>query len=118
MRTALLHTAIARKALFLSAVLVGTNAQATATDLTAAAELAKNSGCFSCHSAHEKVVGPAFLSVAEKYAADKDAVPSLVQSIQMGSKGKWGRAPMPAHSSLSSEDLQTLATWVMATKPQ
>lgn len=105
-------------ALFVGSVAVGTTAQATATDLTAAAELAKNTGCFSCHSATEKVVGPAFMSVAQKYAADTDAVQTLAQSIQMGSKGKWGRAPMPAHSSLSSADLNLLASWVLATKPQ
>lgn len=84
-------------------------------DIAAAVELAKASGCYSCHSASEKVVGPAFSSVAEKYKDDKDAIASLTQSIQYGSKGKWGRIPMPAHSTLSSSDLKTLASWVMST---
>lgn len=91
--------------------------QAMATDLTAAAELAKASGCTSCHAAKEKVVGPAFSSIAEKYADDKDASASLAQSIKNGSKGKWGRIPMPPHPSLSAEDLKTMADWVMSTKP-
>jgi cytochrome c len=83
----------------------------------AAVELAKASGCFSCHAAAEKVVGPAYSSVAEKYKDDKDAVDTLMQSIQRGSKGKWGRVPMPAHDTLSQADLKTLATWVMTVKP-
>lgn len=87
------------------------------TDLNAAAEIAKNNGCYSCHAAAEKIVGPAFSSVAEKYAGDKDATATLAQSIQMGSKGKWGRAAMPAHSSLSAQDLKLLAGWVLSTKP-
>jgi cytochrome c len=84
-------------------------------DAKAAMELAKSSGCYSCHSATEKVLGPAFASVADKYGSDKDAVASLVQSIQYGSKGKWGRIPMPPHASLSKDDLNLLGRWVMAT---
>lgn len=78
--------------------------------------LLQNNGCMSCHAKAEKVVGPAFLSVAEKYKGDKDAVATLVQSIQNGSKGKWGRMPMPPHSSISQDDLKALARHVLATK--
>ena len=88
-----------------------------ATDLAAAADIVKANGCYSCHSVAEKIVGPAFSSVAEKYAGDQDAVATLAQSIQMGSKGKWGRAAMPAHSSLSAQDLKLLASWVLSAKP-
>lgn len=97
--------------------LAGVGAQANTADLAATVELAKANGCFSCHSAAEKIVGPAFAKVAEKYADDKDAVDTLAQSIQLGSKGKWGRAAMPAHSSLNAEELKQLAGWVLATKP-
>lgn len=83
-------------------------------EAAAAQELAKNSGCLSCHAAAEKIVGPAYFSVAEKYRTDKDAVASLAQSIQYGSKGKWGRIPMPPHPSLSSDDIKSLARWVLS----
>lgn len=89
---------------------------AYAVDEAAAVELAKNNGCLSCHSAKEKVVGPSYRAIAEKYKDDKDAVASLVQSIQNGSKGKWGRIPMPAHPSMSLSDIKTLSQWVMTAK--
>lgn len=100
-------------------LLAGLSAAAAhaSTDLSAAPELAKSNGCYSCHSVAEKIVGPAFSSVAEKYSGDSDAVATLAQSIQLGSKGKWGRAAMPAHSSLSAQDLKLLAGWVLSTKP-
>jgi cytochrome c len=88
-------------------------AELTAADQASAKELAQASGCLSCHSLTEKIVGPAYASVAEKYKADADAASSLAQSIQYGSKGKWGRIPMPAHASLSTDDIKTLATWVL-----
>lgn len=86
-------------------------------DVAAASELAKATGCYSCHSAKEKIVGPAFATIAEKYAGDKDAVATLSQSIQMGSTGKYGRVAMPGHSSLKAPELKLLASWVLSTKP-
>jgi len=79
--------------------------------------LLKDNGCLSCHAKAEKVLGPAYLAVVDKYRGDKDAVASLVQSIQNGSKGKWGRVPMPPHASMSQDDLKTLARYVLAMKP-
>ena len=87
---------------------------ASATDV---ADLAKASGCYSCHANGEKLVGPSFASIAEKYKGDKDAAASLAQSIQNGSRGKWGRVPMPPHPSMSPADLKALAQWVLTIKP-
>jgi len=88
-----------------------------AQDLAAAVDLAKASGCYSCHANAEKVVGPAFATIAEKYAGDKDAAATLAQSIQNGSKGKYGRIPMPPHASLNPADLKLLSAWVLTIKP-
>lgn len=105
------------RSLTLACVMAACASAAHATDLAAAVELAKASGCYSCHANAEKVVGPAFAAIAEKYATEKDAAASLAQSIQNGSKGKWGRIPMPAHPSLGAGDLKTLSAWVLTVKP-
>lgn len=93
---------------------VGSMGLAQASDAEA---LLQGNGCLSCHAKAEKIVGPSYLSVADKYRGDKDAVASLVQSIQNGSKGKWGRVPMPPHSSISQDDLKILARHVLNMKP-
>lgn len=102
-----------RTLFIIASVLAAVSSSAHALDAAAALELAKANGCLSCHASHDKVVGPAYAAVAAKYKDDKDAVASLVQSIQNGSKGKWGRIPMPAHPSMSAADIKTLAQWVM-----
>lgn len=90
-------------------------AMATAQAATQSPEqLAKDAGCFSCHSANEKVVGPAFRTIAEKYKADKGAADQLVQSVRNGSKGTWGRIPMPAHASLAEADVKSIVGWILA----
>lgn len=90
-------------------------AQANA-DMGKATELAKASGCYSCHAKDEKIVGPSFKSIANKYAGQAGAAADLVQSIQNGSRGKWGRIPMPPHGSLSGDELKTLAAYVLSAK--
>lgn len=99
---------------FIASLLTAASTFAYAEDGVAAIELAKVNGCLSCHSVQEKVVGPAFVAISAKYKDDKDAVAGLMQSIQYGSKGKWGRIPMPAHPNMSIADIKTLAQWVMS----
>jgi cytochrome c len=80
-------------------------------------QLARDSGCLSCHSITEKVVGPAYQKVADKYKGQSDAVAELAQSVRNGSQGKWGRIPMPAHGSMPEEDIRTLVKWVLSQTP-
>ena len=77
-------------------------------------QIAKDAGCFSCHNATEKVVGPSFKAIAEKYKGDKGAADQLVQSVRNGSKGNWGRIPMPAHGSVAEADVKAVVTWILA----
>jgi cytochrome c len=80
----------------------------------ASADLAKKNACMSCHAVDRKLVGPSYQDVAKKYAGQKDAVANLARSIKAGGAGKWGPVPMPAQSTLSEADAQTLATWILA----
>ncbi len=89
---------------------------AQAADPVNVPDLAKANGCFSCHGMTEKVVGPAYSSVAQRYAGQKDAVADLVMSIQNGSTGKWGRMAMPSHPSLAKDDVKRLAEWILTVK--
>jgi len=93
----------------LTAALASPTAWAIAPD-----QLARDSGCLSCHSINEKIVGPAYHSVAEKYKKESGAVEQLMQSVRNGSKGNWGRIPMPPHPSLSDAELRQLVTWVLS----
>ena len=88
----------------------------SAKESAAAMDLAKTNGCLSCHALEEKIVGPAYSKVAAKYSDDKDAAASLAQSIRNGSQGKWGRIPMPSHGTMSQDDINLLARWVLTIK--
>lgn len=78
-------------------------------------ELAKKSGCLSCHSIDKKVVGPAWRDVAAKYRGQGDAKSNIINSITNGSTGKWGTFAMPANSPrVSDENIATLAGFVLS----
>lgn len=101
---------------FASLWVIASVGNAYADDSQDVKDLVQASGCLSCHSVDEKIVGPAFKDVVAKYSSDPDAIANISQSIKNGSRGKWGRMAMPSHSSLSTEELTTLATWVMSRK--
>ena len=70
--------------------------------------------CLSCHALTQKIIGPAYHDVAEKYKSDPQALAKLEASIRGGSVGKWGAAPMPAFAGLSDAQVQALASYVLA----
>ena len=80
----------------------------------ASLDLATKNACMACHAVDKKVLGPAYLDVAKKYAKEKDAAAKLAASIKAGGAGKWGAIPMPAQAALSEADTKTLATWILA----
>mgnify|MGYP001765044857 FL=1 len=78
-------------------------------------DLAKKSNCMSCHTVDKKLVGPAFVDVAKKYAGDKDAAKSLAAKVKAGSKGGvWGQIPMPPNPKVTDADMQILIKWILA----
>jgi cytochrome c len=70
--------------------------------------------CLGCHKIDEKIVGPAFRSVAKKYQNDKAALSYLVNKIGNGGSGVWGEMNMPGFSGLSEADRTALATYVLS----
>ena len=67
----------------------------------------------ACHTADKKLVGPAYLDVAKKYAGQADAQAALAKSIKAGGSGKWGPVPMPPQAALNDADANTLAAWIL-----
>lgn len=75
--------------------------------------LLASSACLSCHGLTQKIVGPGYHDVAEKYKADPQAQSKLEASIRGGSVGKWGSVPMPPFAALKPEEVKALAAFVL-----
>ncbi len=76
------------------------------------ADLVKKDGCFVCHDATAKKIGPTWKDVATKHKGEKDAVKILAETITKGSHGVYGKIPMPPQAKAAG-DATALAEWIM-----
>lgn len=72
--------------------------------------------CATCHRVEEKVQGPSYREIANKYAGSDTAVDYLAKKIITGGGGVWGEIMMAPHPSLSEEDAKTLARYILLMK--
>lgn len=80
-------------------------------------EIEAKSDCATCHKLNERLVGPSFKEIANKYAgADQAMVDSLAGKVINGGSGVWGQLPMTPHPALSKEDAVTVVKYVLLLK--
>ena len=73
---------------------------------SASEDLAKSSGCLTCHATDTKKMGPSFKDIAAKYKGKADAEKTIVANLQAG-KGH------PAVKT-SEADTTKLMKWILA----
>lgn len=78
--------------------------------------IAKND-CLTCHSVNDKINGPAYKDVANKYATAGDTIVThLAKKIIAGGSGVWGEVPMTPHPTVSQEDAEQMVKYVLLLK--
>jgi cytochrome c len=75
--------------------------------------IAKND-CLTCHKVDEKLIGPAYRDVANKYT-DKD-IPMLAAKIIKGGSGVWEQVPMKPHPNVSVADAEQMVKYILLLK--
>jgi cytochrome c len=80
------------------------------------AKLIAGSDCLGCHKEREKLVGPAYVAVAQKYPSTDANIAMLAKKIITGGKGNWGEIPMTPHAGLSESDAKEMAKYVLSLK--
>lgn len=82
------------------------------------AKLIAASDCKSCHQDKVRVVGPAYVDVAEKYEFTDNNVDYLATKIIEGGSGVWGEIPMIAHPDINQEDAREMARYVLSLREE
>jgi len=75
-------------------------------------QLINTSGCKACHGVSEKVAGPSYQDVAQRY--DKKDQQMIVRRIIKGSQGVWGENMMAAHPQLSIEEVDEMVNYILS----
>ena len=99
------------KRTLLSAIAIAAAAVSGAGQQSSEAEkLIKASDCSSCHAVDRQVVGPAYNTVAKRYAGQADAVEKLAARIREGGSG------MTPHPDLSDAQRMEIVKWILSQK--
>jgi cytochrome c len=75
-----------------------------------AEKLMKASDCSSCHAVDREVFGPAYGSIAKRYAGQSDALDKLAAKIREGGSG------MTPHPDFTDAQRKEIALWVLSQK--
>ncbi len=73
--------------------------------------LIDKSDCPSCHAINEKINGPSYRDIANRYS--KDDLQYLSNKVLEGGSGVWGETPMAAHPQLSEDDVNEMVKYIM-----
>ncbi|GAA3563317.1 ThuA domain-containing protein [Snuella lapsa] len=73
------------------------------------------SDCKACHAANEKVNGPSYIDIAQKYT--KKDIGYLVSKIIKGGSGVWGEHMMSAHPQLKPDEVDKMVKYILSLKP-
>jgi cytochrome c len=78
--------------------------------------LVAKSNCLTCHKINEKLIGPAYKDVANKYAGKDTAVTYLAHKVITGGKGVWGDVIMTPHPDVSEADAEQMVKYILLLK--
>lgn len=76
--------------------------------------LIATSDCLACHQVDQKLVGPGYVEVAQKYEFNDKNVDYLANKIIEGGAGAWGQIPMSPHPDLSRENAREMARYILS----
>jgi cytochrome c len=86
-------------------------------DYQAGLAIVAKSDCLTCHKVDEKITGPTYRDVANKYAGMPDTIIThLAHKIINGGTGVWGEVPMVPHPALSQADAEAAVKYILLLK--
>ena len=71
------------------------------------------SNCFNCHAVKLKLAGPSYLDISNRYQDTRKNQDLLINHIQYGSKGIWGKESMPTHPELPDTVVRKMVRWIL-----
>ncbi len=103
--------------MLVTALFLGTHAYAA--DETAAKDLARQNGCFRCHSVSHAKDGPAWKDVADKLRGNPGAEAKLIHHITSGEPAKFPDGHVEKHKIIQSDNpaqIKNLVDWILSLK--
>ncbi|SFG66651.1 c-type cytochrome [Pedobacter insulae] len=78
--------------------------------------LIAKSDCIGCHHKENKIIGPSYQAIADKYPSNEENINLLAGKIISGGKGVWGTVPMTPHAKITESDAKEMVTYILSLK--
>ena len=75
--------------------------------------LAASRNCLACHKTSDRVIGPSFHSIAEKYRHHPEVTRMLTDRVLHGGSGNFGIVPMPPSPQVTPAEARRLVDWIL-----
>jgi len=86
-------------------------------DYKAGLALVSKSDCLTCHKIDERLTGPPYRDVANKYAGLPDTIVThLAGKIRTGGSGVWGEIVMLPHPAIYQADAEAMVKYILLLK--
>jgi cytochrome c len=73
--------------------------------------------CKTCHGVDDKITGPPFREIANKYGSYPDTIVAhLANKVINGGSGVWGEIMMTPHPALSETDAEAIVKYILLLK--
>lgn len=72
--------------------------------------------CLTCHKIDEKLTGPAYRDVANKYESNEETIAKLAKKVKEGGSGVWGEVAMPANANITEDDAKKAVKYILLLK--
>lgn len=79
-------------------------------------DLVTKSDCLTCHKPTEKLIGPSYQDVANKYENTPANITMLAEKVVKGGTGNWGQVAMLPHPQVSQADAEQMIKYVLLLK--
>lgn len=80
-------------------------------------EIVAKSDCATCHRINEKVTGPSYSDIANKYTGMPDTIVThLASKIIKGGSGVWGQVMMTPHPTVTQADAEAMVKYILLLK--
>jgi cytochrome c len=72
--------------------------------------------CLTCHKIDEKLTGPAYRDVANKYENTEANVKMLAEKVMKGGTGVWGDIIMPPNTLVTKDEAEAIVKYILLLK--
>ncbi len=84
-----------------------------ASDAPYGLQLISKNDCKTCHNKKVKTIGPAYVSIAQKYADTDENINLLTSKVKAGGTGVWGQQVMNAHPEVAESDIRQMVKYIL-----